>query len=227
MAISRNSGATYVIPSENEWYKAAYYNPSNSSYWLYPTQSNTAPGNAMPDTGNNANINEADPTNYLTPVGDFSASPGPFGTFDMGGDLFQWNETAVSSSYRGSRGGYWGSNSEYLVSFDRNYDNPTGEYYGVGFRVASVPEPATIALLLASAACLLGYGWRRRKIGNRALIIGVVVAAALLAVSVAEAQGTNAFNMGGTRTQRRAYGRVKRASRSSPWAIRGTRGTLP
>ena len=32
----------------------------------------------------------------------------------------------------------------------------------VGFRVASVPEPSTIALLLASAACLLGYAWRRR-----------------------------------------------------------------
>jgi formylglycine-generating enzyme len=25
MAITRNSGATYFIPSENEWYKAAYY----------------------------------------------------------------------------------------------------------------------------------------------------------------------------------------------------------
>ena len=26
MAITRNAGATYFIPSENEWYKAAYYN---------------------------------------------------------------------------------------------------------------------------------------------------------------------------------------------------------
>ena len=26
----------------------------------------------------------------------------------------------------------------------------------------TVPEPSTIALLLASAACLLGYAWRRR-----------------------------------------------------------------
>ena len=37
MAISRNAGATYFIPSENEWYKAAYFNPSNSTYWTYPT----------------------------------------------------------------------------------------------------------------------------------------------------------------------------------------------
>ncbi len=28
----------------------------------------------------------------------------------------------------------------------------------------SVPEPSTIALLLASAACLMGYAWRRRRV---------------------------------------------------------------
>jgi formylglycine-generating enzyme required for sulfatase activity len=167
MAISRNAGATYFIPSENEWYKAAYYNPSNASYWLYPTQSNTVPGNALPDTGNNANIyvsNCADSTNGLTPVGDFSASPGPYGTFDMGGDVFQWNEANISGSSRGFRGGSWPDSYDalFLASSYRDDVNPTSEYQDVGFRVASVPEPATITLLLASAACLTGYAWRRR-----------------------------------------------------------------
>ena len=50
MAITRNTGATYFIPSENEWYKAAYYNPTNGTYWTYPTQSNTAPSNALSAT---------------------------------------------------------------------------------------------------------------------------------------------------------------------------------
>ena len=42
MAITRNAGATYFIPSENEWYKAAYYKGggTNAGYWTYPTQSN-------------------------------------------------------------------------------------------------------------------------------------------------------------------------------------------
>ena len=31
--------------------------------------------------------------NHLTPVGAFSASPGPYGTYDMGGDVYQWNES--------------------------------------------------------------------------------------------------------------------------------------
>ena len=43
---TRNTGATYFIPSENEWYKAAYYNPRNGTYWTYPTQSNSLPSNA-------------------------------------------------------------------------------------------------------------------------------------------------------------------------------------
>jgi hypothetical protein len=41
----RLNGATFFIPNENEWYKAAYYKggSSNAGYWLYATQSNTAP----------------------------------------------------------------------------------------------------------------------------------------------------------------------------------------
>ena len=68
-AISRNTGATYFIPSENEWYKAAYFDPSNSTYWTYPTQSNSTPMAGLSATGtNNANYGECELTNYLTPV---------------------------------------------------------------------------------------------------------------------------------------------------------------
>ena len=169
MAITRNAGAKYFIPSENEWYKAAYYNPSNGSYWAYPTQSNTAPGNTLPDTGNNANIyvtNYADPTNYLTSVGAFADSPGPYGTYDMGGDVWQWNEANIENYYRGLRGGDWDSHSSYLASSARSYDllAPSLEYCFIGFRVASVPEPCSVALLLAGAVGLLAYAWHGRRL---------------------------------------------------------------
>ena len=39
---------------------------------------------------------------------------------------------------------------------------PSGDYDA--FLLTPVPEPSTIALLLASAACLLGYAWRRRRV---------------------------------------------------------------
>ncbi|MFZ1936535.1 MAG: SUMF1/EgtB/PvdO family nonheme iron enzyme [Thermoguttaceae bacterium] len=173
MAVTRNTGAKYVIPTENEWYKAAYYKGggTNAGYWAYQTQSNTPPDNSLALAAtefNDANywINGySDRTNYLTPVGTFSASPGPYGTYDMGGDVWQWNETAVENSSRGLRGGSlvngWGS----LASSYRSYYNfPTYEDWGVGFRVASVPEPSSISLVIAGGLCLLAYAWRRRRL---------------------------------------------------------------
>ena len=43
VGITRNINATYYIPSENEWYKAAYYKGrgTNAGYWTYATQSDT------------------------------------------------------------------------------------------------------------------------------------------------------------------------------------------
>ena len=169
MTETRNAGAKYVIPSENEWYKAAYYNASNGTYWLYPTQSNTAPSNVLSATGtNNANYcqNDSypDPTNLLTPVGAFADSPGPYGTYDMGGDVFQWNEATIDNEYRGLRGGFWDSfASNVLAASGRDSGYPTYEFSGFGFRVASVPEPGSIALVVAGGLCLAAYAWRRRR----------------------------------------------------------------
>ena len=39
----RNSLAKYVLPSYNELYKAAYYNPTDSTYYDFPNGSNGAP----------------------------------------------------------------------------------------------------------------------------------------------------------------------------------------
>lgn len=43
--ISKNSGALYYIPTESEWYKAAYYKggSTNAGYWNFATQSNSIP----------------------------------------------------------------------------------------------------------------------------------------------------------------------------------------
>ena len=126
---TRNAGAVYFIPSANEWYKAAYYNPAASTYWWYPTQSDAAPSNVLDPSGtNNANYNDAwlsppagnggftDPTNYMTPVGAFAASPGPYGTYDMGGDVYQWTEGLNNVNQRFLGGGDWYGPPEGLLS---------------------------------------------------------------------------------------------------------------
>ena len=176
MAVSRNGGASYFIPSENEWYKAAFYDPTGGTYWTYATQSNTVPTNVLSATGtNNANYNDAydsphtgnggytDRTNYLTPVGVFAASPGPYGTYDMGGDMYQWTETNYDNlnEERVLRGDPPTLGSTDLVSSFRGEVSPTDEGHYVGFRVASVPEPGSIPLLVCGAVAALIW-WRRR-----------------------------------------------------------------
>jgi formylglycine-generating enzyme len=166
---TRNTGATYFIPSEDEWYKAAYYKGggTDAGYWLYPTRSDTPPSNVLSAAGtNNANFYDGgytDPTNWLTPVGAFAASPGPYGTYDMGGNVWQWNETVFLSNVgRGMRGGpFFGGAPALASSFRQSYGPTYDGYILVGFRVASVPEPSTVAMLLTLA--LGGLLWWRRS----------------------------------------------------------------
>jgi formylglycine-generating enzyme required for sulfatase activity len=165
MAATRNPGSDWVLPTVNEWYKAAYYSGSGTDggYWIYPTQSDNEPSNILSSTGtNNANFfnGEAptDPLNMLTPVGAFAASPGAYGTYDVGGDVYQWNETPYGGIVRGNAGGGYASDvgtltSEYVAAGG----GPEPTYAGseLGFRVAYVPEPGSISMLVAAAAALI------------------------------------------------------------------------
>jgi formylglycine-generating enzyme len=47
MAITRNADAKFWIPTENEWYKAAYHKNDGvtGNYWDYPTRSDSVPSN--------------------------------------------------------------------------------------------------------------------------------------------------------------------------------------
>jgi formylglycine-generating enzyme len=162
-SITRNAGATVFLPSENEWYKAAYYNPATSLYFQYPTSSNTAPtAEAPPGGSNSANYNFAvgNPGD-LTDVGAYTGTTSPVGAFDMGGNVFQWNEALISGSFRGLRGSSFSSNSMGLLSSRRNSGDLADEddIVALGFRVASVPEPSTGVLVVA--AC--GLMWVLRK----------------------------------------------------------------
>jgi formylglycine-generating enzyme required for sulfatase activity len=174
-----NSGATFYIPTENQWYKAAYYKggSTNAGYWNYATQSDLAPtavtsgstgigsaGNA----GNFANFNLAADWNSqngnVTTVGT-NGGANAYNAFDMSGNLREWNDlTGAAGSLRGFRGGNWDNIAFSLSSSDRLTNPPSGEVNGVGFRLAApVPEPSTYAMALAGLACG-GYSlFRRRK----------------------------------------------------------------
>jgi len=168
-----NAGATVWLPSENEWYKAAYYDPANQTYSTYATQSDTAPGNIIGSGSNEANyyngvysVSQSSSLSgnpnycYLTPVGSFTASASYYGTYDQSGDVFNWIDTTDDSDYPVLRGGDWYIYSGYLSSSDRDLGTPTTTNYTIGFRVASVPEPNAIMLILAG---VLGLAVMRGK----------------------------------------------------------------
>jgi len=168
-------GTTYFIPTENEWYKAAYHKNNGvtggaSNYWEYPTGSDSVPvGIRNPqvpafDAVFSDWYNQGHP-NDVTNAGVAS----PYSTIGQGGNVWEWNETAIGSS-RGLRGGYWGTATppHFLLAASYRSDGryPTYEYDGViGFRVASseaVPEPGSVAALLGIAVMGLIWRWRRK-----------------------------------------------------------------
>jgi formylglycine-generating enzyme len=166
MAVTRSTTATWVLPSSNEWYKAAYYSGLLSTYYQYATQSDSTPSNVLSSSGtNNANFiggvvapptfGYTDYTNYVTQVGAFAASPSHYGTYDQSGDVWQWNETANGTLERGLRGGSYDVGATSMVSTIYDDTSPTGRFGDVGFRIASVPEPGPFAILVAGAPLLL------------------------------------------------------------------------
>ena len=187
--IARNAGWTYSLPSENEWYKAAYHQPvslggDTDNYWLYPTRSNVPPNsrNGSASDANSANYNFDDsiangfndgyavsgstssPTgNVLTDAGAFSLASSFYGTFDQGGNVFEWNDALIDDgeggSSRGLRGGSWDFNEYFLRASIRFSGGPASELGNIGFRVAIVPEPSVAGLMMLGMALV---AWKRK-----------------------------------------------------------------
>jgi formylglycine-generating enzyme required for sulfatase activity len=161
-AIGRSAGATIFLPSENEWYKAAYYNPATSSYFTYGTGSSLAPSPVAPTSSPNA-ANYAGVLGTLTDVGAYSGSASPYGLFDMTGNAFQWTDTIYfdNPNARYVRGG--GATNTLLDSSSGSRIPSNAASVGYAFRVASIPEPSSVVLATFGVAGFAAWGWRRRK----------------------------------------------------------------
>jgi formylglycine-generating enzyme required for sulfatase activity len=160
--IARNPGARWFLPSEDEWYKAAYHKNDGvtGNYWDYPTRSDIAPSDDLPPGGtNSANIRA--PLEPVLAVGSYPLTYGPYGAFDQAGNVSEWNEALLSYGSNLSqvtRGQRDGAASQRGASQCHGGGNSgCGSIYW-GFRVASaptvVPEPST-ALLLSGVAVAL------------------------------------------------------------------------
>ncbi|QQS08633.1 MAG: SUMF1/EgtB/PvdO family nonheme iron enzyme [Phycisphaerales bacterium] len=166
--VGRNAGAQWAIPSEDEWYKAAFSmgGGTDAGYWLYPTGSNTTPGSSLVDSaGNNANYYTGAPTYpidspfYTTLGGEFQNSASPYGTFDQGGNLWEWNDSILLGTDRGIRGGSFDCDETFMRATNRRRTLPTNENGDFGFRVVQIPAPSSVALLTLAGL----FASRRRR----------------------------------------------------------------
>jgi len=159
---TRNANATVWIPSEDEWYKAAYYDASkggSGGYWEYPTQSDVLTGNTI-GTANSANYWNRNYVGYpgmaLTDVGAYGANSGSFyGTNDQAGNVWEWNDAVLTATARGLRGASWDDGISSLASSGRFDGEASVEFFTIGFRVASVPEPKCVVLTLLASGMLV------------------------------------------------------------------------
>ena len=134
--LRRNASARYFIPAEDEWYKAAFYDPSpigmpTASYWSYATKSDSASA-AMNFGGS-----------YLGPM-DIDALPYPsfFKTYGQSGNVAEWTETVVDQ-FRIVRGGHYSSSAQGVSSLGKLELDPLTTSANVGFRVAAAPGVAS------------------------------------------------------------------------------------
>jgi formylglycine-generating enzyme required for sulfatase activity len=182
-AVPVNPGATYFIPTQDQWYKAAYYKggSTDAGYWTYATRSDTAPTPVTADlttgigsagnTGNFANFNNAaswnGETGNVTTVGTNGGSS-YYGAFDMNGNVTEWNDlngNGAVNNFLNARGGSWSTSDSTRLSSAYSYDIAPSVANDVtlGFRIAAVPEPSTWVMGLAGLACGAWQAVRRRR----------------------------------------------------------------
>jgi formylglycine-generating enzyme required for sulfatase activity len=131
----RNGQARYVLPSFNEWHKAAYYDSGAGTYYLYPTGSNARPravsNGTEPYTAVYDQTDEVGPAD-ITLAGALS----PYGTMGQGGNAWEWNDTPVdfqqSLHVMGKGGDFRGS-----------YDGLVSSYYAFS-PASAVDDPFVV-----------------------------------------------------------------------------------
>lgn len=147
----RNSLAYYVLPSTDEWYKAAHYDPTmldgKGGYFNYPTGSFDPPipvaSGTEPGTAVHSQPLRQGPAD-ITEAGGLS----PYGVMGMGGNVWEWEESEYDlvnddpNGIRALRGGRWYNLVGALNVFNRDDDDrPHFEKLEIGFRIASIPSP--------------------------------------------------------------------------------------
>ncbi len=164
---TRAPGARFWIPSEDEWVKAAYFDPHKNGpnqpgYWQYNTTSDTAPIPGPPGVGQtNATNPGQEPPSEEHPVMSYPHVTSPWGLWDMSGGYQEHLEAvgyagdATLPSFGLTRGSMWalGTNYDHIT---RNRDVGPPQHGRATIRLATVvPAPSSIGGAVVLGAILL------------------------------------------------------------------------
>ena len=156
----RNANADYFLPTDDEWYKAAYYDPTKNGtggFWQYSPRTddpNKMLAELPPGGPFSANFNSIPGTdgNGTTDVGAYTAAASFYGTFDQSGLSWEWNEPLDPTTKRASRRGGSQGNNVARIAAGAIADNAItkgGASANQSFRLALVtPSPAPVPAVL-------------------------------------------------------------------------------
>jgi formylglycine-generating enzyme required for sulfatase activity len=197
----RNRGARYFIPSDAEWYKAAYFDISKQGadrFWDYPTGADIPPaqggvGSANYQVGNRLATGEPF---FIAEAADFADSPSPMGTVQQGGNLWEWVEDWRSKGEgncwrcdewtKGLRGGSFNYTWRGLHAANLDPATPDQAYFVHGGRLArsvdtngwSPADPPVFSRMMwrVQARARRSSPWQRTGAAVGCFAAGVIVA---------------------------------------------------
>lgn len=146
-----NEGKLFVLPTENEWHKAAYYTGNIEDEWsLFAQGTDLAPLAAL--TSWQYYNNGYSPTVARSA---YVGAEEQNGTLNMMGNIREWVEWPLSGNGR-ARGGYYGDGSSGLQSTNYSSEwSPTVTSKDYGFRIVAIPEPGVAMILSLGGAIVL------------------------------------------------------------------------
>ncbi len=143
----RSKRTVYALATLNEWYKAAYYDPSlnggSGGYWNYSVMTNSAPKAVSGGTGAQDVVYGLGALGSPAAIGN-SGGLSAYGVRAMNGNVWEWVETPLGGSFSGAAQRYYvggGFADTNPTTFDKDSlysQTPGTTAFQLGFRVISL-----------------------------------------------------------------------------------------